>query len=57
MFKKQCGLKQFKAHGEAGSADPVEVEDEHEQVQNLIREAGYQLKDIFNMDETGLFYA
>ena len=27
-FKKQCGLKQFKAHGEAGSVDPATVQSE-----------------------------
>jgi len=56
-FKKQCGLKQFKAHGKAGSADPAKVKSEHERARKLIQEAGYGLKDIFNIDETGLFYA
>jgi hypothetical protein len=32
------------------------VERERERVQNLIKESGYALRDIFNMDETGLFY-
>ena len=56
-FKKRCGLKQFKAHGEAGSADPAKVASERERVRKLIQESGYELKNIFNMDETGLFYA
>jgi hypothetical protein len=50
-------LKEFKCHGEAGSASPVKVEEEQKHIQELIKKARYQLKDIFNMDETGLFYA
>ena len=56
-FKKRCGLKEFKRHGEAGSVDPVEVEHERERIRYLIVKYKYQLKDIFNMDETGLFWA
>lgn len=56
-FKKRCGLKEFKRHGEAGSADPADVEHERTRVRELIAKYGYRLKDIFNMDETGLFYA
>ena len=26
-------------------------------MQDIIKNSGYNLKDIFNMDETGLFYA
>ena len=32
------------------------VEKERKQIQDLIRETGYERRDIFNMDETGLFY-
>ena len=32
-YKKQCGLKQFKAHGKAGSADPAKVKSECKRVQ------------------------
>lgn len=56
-FKKRCGLKEFKRHGEAGSADLADVEHERMRVQELIAKYGYRLKDVFNMDETGLFYA
>ena len=55
-FKKRCGLKEFKRHGEAASASTEDVDKEHERIRELIRHR-YQLKDIFNMDETGLFYA
>ena len=60
-FKRWCGLKSFKQHGEAGSASPKEVEHEHECIHEcickLVAKHGYQLKDMFNMDETGLFWA
>lgn len=55
-FKTRNGLKQFKCHSEAGSADPEKVERERQCVQELIKKYGYELRDIFNMDETGLFY-
>jgi hypothetical protein len=49
-------LKEFKRHGEAASADPAAIDAERSRVQALLHE-GYHLRDIFNMDETGLFYA
>ena len=56
-FKDRNGLKEIKRHGEAASADPERVAKERQRVQELIWEHGYHLRDIFNMDETGLFYA
>ena len=56
-FKDRLGLKQMKQHGEAASADPERVAREKQRIQELIQKYGYRLKDIFNMDETGLFYA
>jgi hypothetical protein len=56
-FKRRNGLKEFKRHGEAGSATPGVVAHERQRVQKLLEERGYDLKDIFNMDETGLFDA
>lgn len=56
-FKKRCGLKEFKRHGEAGSASAKDVEKERTRVHELIVRCRYRLKDIFNMDETGLFFA
>jgi hypothetical protein len=55
-FKVRNGLKQFKRHGDAGSADPETVKTEQKHIQELIDKYGYELRDIFNMDETGLFY-
>ena len=55
-FKARHNLKQMKRHGEAGSADEVVVESEQERIRDLIKKKGYTWNDIFNMDETGLFY-
>ena len=55
-LKKRLGLKKWKRHGESGSANPAVVAQEHEQVCKLLQESGYEQRDIFNMDETGLFY-
>lgn len=56
-FKRRCGLKEYRHHGEAGSTNPETVAVERERIRDIIQEGKYELKDIFNMDETGLFYA
>ena len=55
-FKKRHGLKEFKRHGEAASSSIETVEAERSRIQKIIEEGGYEARDIFNMDETGLFY-
>jgi hypothetical protein len=55
-FKARNGLKQLKRHGEAGSASAETIARERRRLQELIKKYGYELKDLFNMDETGLFY-
>ena len=55
-FKERNGLKEWKRHGEASSSNAETVEEERKRVQKIIQEQGYGLKDIYNMDETGLFY-
>ena len=55
-FKARHGLKEFKQHGVAASASSATVERERHRIQELIIKYGYELRDIFNMDETGLFY-
>ena len=50
------GLKELKRHGEAASANAETVEKERRRIQELITKYRYELRDIFNMDETGLFY-
>ncbi len=56
-FKRRNGLKEVRKHGEAGSVNLQDVEQERVRVQNLLEAMGYRPKDIFNMDETGMFYA
>ena len=56
-FKQRNGLREMKRYGEAGSAKPETVEYERRRIQDLIREAGYEPRNIYNMDETGLLYA
>ena len=46
----------MRQHGEAGSSDAETVEEEREWIQELIKKYGYELWDMFNMDETGHFY-
>jgi hypothetical protein len=55
-FKARHGLKEIRRHGEAASADLATVEQERCRIQELIAKYGYKLQDIFNMDETGMFY-
>ncbi len=55
-FKDRHDLRSIKRHGEAGSVDPKTVAAERERIQKIIKEGGFQPRDIYNMDETGLFY-
>ena len=55
-FKDRNGLQQMKRHGEAASSNAETVTEERKQMQDLIREGGYELRDVFNMDESGLFW-
>jgi hypothetical protein len=55
-FKDRNGLKEMKRHGEAASSSAETVENERKQIQELIKTYEYKLRDIFNMDEMGLFY-
>lgn len=56
-FKARHNLKEIKRHGDAGSAILSTVEDERKIMKEFIKKSKYELRDIFNMDETGLFYA
>jgi hypothetical protein len=53
-FLDRHGMKSLKLSGEAGSADMDAVRAELPVLQSLISE--YPPSDVFNMDETGLFY-
>ena len=53
-FKKRHVISKHVAHGEADSADPVAVSQGRLQLQEDL--AAYDPQDIYNMDETVLFY-
>jgi len=53
-FKKRHGFKQFRIHGESGDAQMIGI-DEHMQILQ-VKIAAYDHDDVYNMDETGLFY-
>ena len=53
-FKKRHHIKSYKCHGESASADLGAVSTGREQLK--IDLANYDPNDIYNIDETGLFY-
>lgn len=53
-FLARYGLRNVECQGEAGSADIAAIESA---MPELLKKIGqYELRDVFNMDETGLFY-
>ncbi|XP_064104371.1 tigger transposable element-derived protein 1-like [Macrobrachium nipponense] len=56
-FQKCFGLKSVSLHGEAASADTTAAKTyANETFKNIITEGGYKPEQVFNMDETGLFW-
>jgi hypothetical protein len=53
-FKQRHNIKQYLKQGESGSAPISELPLYREDLKNIT--AQYQLSDIFNADETGLFW-
>ena len=53
-FKKRFGIKKSTVHGEAGGVDSQVIASGREQLQHMLRD--YTLDNIYNIDETGLFY-
>ena len=53
-FKKRHNLKQYNIHGEAASAPLQDLETMREDLCQILK--NYDPKDIFNCDETGLFW-
>lgn len=53
-FKWRHNIKKRNPHGEAGSIDTAILAEERARLQELLDE--YDPKDIYNFDETGLFY-
>lgn len=56
QYKVRVGLKEIKHHGEAASVASETVDSERLCLQELIKRLGYKPCDIFNADESGLFY-
>nr|XP_033794861.1 tigger transposable element-derived protein 1-like [Geotrypetes seraphini] len=55
-FKKRCGIHSVTMHGEAGSADKKEAEKFSINFQKCMKDEGYCPQQVFNADETGLFW-
>jgi hypothetical protein len=53
-FKKRHNLKQYNIHGEVSSAPIQDLDSIREKLRQTLRD--YDPKDIFNCDETGLFW-
>jgi len=53
-FKTRHGIKQYRTVGESGSVNLQTLEDRLPGLRAMLDR--YALKDIYNMDETGLFY-
>ncbi|XP_074328479.1 CENP-B homolog protein 2-like [Apium graveolens] len=53
-FEQRHGIKSFRHFGESGTVDVQAVEDVIPSLKNVLDQ--YDWKDIYNMDETGLFY-
>ena len=55
-YKKRANLHNVTVQGEAASADKMAAEGFPNQLRKIIEEGEYTAKQIFNCDETGLFY-
>lgn len=53
-FKQRWSLKAFRLHGEAGDVDEANLDSQSEPIRQKIE--SYALKNVFNCDESGLFY-
>lgn len=53
-FKLRHGIKSYRRFGESGSVDTHDMEKKLESIREKIDQ--FPMKDVFNMDETGLFY-
>ena len=52
-FKSQYGIESYGRFGESGSVDIVSIEQARPGLREILNK--YELKDIYNIDETGLF--
>jgi hypothetical protein len=53
-FKNRRGIKSYRRFGESGSANMAVIEESLPQIRLTLDQ--YERRDIYNMDETGLFY-
>ncbi len=53
-FKWRHGIKRRKMHGESGSVHQSSLQEKRVELQTLIE--NYAPEDVYNFDETGLFY-
>ena len=53
-FKDRHGIKSFRRFGESGSVDMTLIEKSLPDIRETLDK--YEWKDIYNIDETGLFY-
>jgi hypothetical protein len=53
-FKNRRDIKSYRRFGESGSANMVVIEESLPQIRLTLDQ--YEQRDIYNMDETGLFY-
>ena len=55
-FKQRHGIKLQHSHGESGAADQAGIDLARSKVKEVISERNFDLDDVFNMDEAGLYY-
>jgi hypothetical protein len=55
-FKKRKGIRSYKLHGEANDADREGVKLAQNNFRKIVLEGGFTADNIFNQDETGLFW-
>ncbi len=53
-FKRHNNIRKYRLHGEANSALLATLSDERNKLREILKD--YPLEDIFNADETGLFF-
>ena len=53
-FKKRNNIRSYRLHGEANSAPLKTLSEERKKLQTILQD--YTLDNIFNADETGLFF-
>ncbi|KAG5458527.1 MAG: hypothetical protein BJ554DRAFT_1228, partial [Olpidium bornovanus] len=53
-LKLRHEIRSFRRFGESGSVDTAFVEEQRQKIKDVIDK--FEWRDIYNMDETGLFY-